>query len=46
MPAVRQIVHNAADNDYRLSSLIKGVIASDQFQKMTVPSDELTVGSL
>ena len=46
MPSVRDIVHNAADNNYKLSSLIKGVIASDQFRKMTVPSDELKVGSL
>ncbi|MES2603498.1 MAG: DUF1592 domain-containing protein, partial [Pseudomonadota bacterium] len=46
MPAVREIVRDAAENDYRLSAIIKGVIASDQFQKITVPSEELQVGSL
>ena len=46
MPAVRQIVHDAAKDNYRLSSVIKGVIASDQFQKITVPSEEPQVGSL
>jgi Protein of unknown function (DUF1592)/Protein of unknown function (DUF1588)/Protein of unknown function (DUF1585)/Protein of unknown function (DUF1595) len=45
MPAVRQIVRNASKEDYRLSSLIKGVIASDQFQKLTVPGEDLQVGA-
>jgi hypothetical protein len=46
MPAVRQIVRDSAAKNYRLSSIIKGVIQSDQFQKMSVPSQEPQVGSL
>ena len=32
MPAVRAIVRGAAPNDYRMSSLILGIVKSDQFQ--------------
>jgi len=32
MPAVRAIVRNAAPNDYKMSSLILGIVKSDQFQ--------------
>ena len=32
MPAVRAVVHRAAQNDYRFSSLILGVVSSDAFQ--------------
>jgi len=32
MPTVRAIVHRAAKNDYRLSSLVLGVIESAPFQ--------------
>ncbi len=32
MPAVRSVVHRAAQNDYRFSSLVLGVVSSDAFQ--------------
>ena len=32
MPAVREIVRDAAPNDYRFSSLIAGVVQSAPFQ--------------
>jgi hypothetical protein len=32
MPTVRAVVHRAAQNDYRFSSLILGVVSSDPFQ--------------
>jgi hypothetical protein len=33
MPAVRAIVHRAAANNNRFSSLVTGIIESDAFQK-------------
>jgi len=33
MPAVRSILHRAAENDYRFSSLVLGVVQSDAFLK-------------
>ncbi len=33
MPAVRSIVRKAAENDYKFSSLVLGVVESDEFQK-------------
>jgi hypothetical protein len=32
MPAIRAVVHRAAQNDYRFSSLVLGVVSSDAFQ--------------
>jgi hypothetical protein len=38
LPAVRAVVHRAAQNDYRFSSLVLGVVSSDAFQmKMKKP---------
>jgi mono/diheme cytochrome c family protein len=37
-PAVRAIVRDAADNGYRLSSLVKGVVRSAPFQMRRSPS--------
>lgn len=45
MPAVRGIVREAARQDYRISAIVKGVIASDQFQMMTVPAEGTQIGS-
>jgi len=46
MPAVRRIVDVAAADNYSFSSIINGIITSDQFQLMTVPADSvLQVGS-
>jgi len=39
MPTVRGVVHRAAQNDYRFSSLVLGVVSSDAFQmKMKRPA--------
>lgn len=46
MPAVRAIVHDAEKHNYSMSAIIKGIIASDQFQKMSVPTENLEVGSV
>jgi hypothetical protein len=42
MPAVRKIMHDAAPNDYRWSSLIVGVVRSMPFQmrRAAGPTDE------
>ncbi len=40
MPAVRSIVRGAASDDYRLSSLVLGVVASDAFRSKIKVSDE------
>jgi hypothetical protein len=37
MPAVRKIVRAAAADDYRFSSLVRGVVDSDQFRKRRMP---------
>ena len=37
MPRIRAIVRDAAAHDYRFSSLIAGIVRSDQFQKSRVP---------
>jgi hypothetical protein len=37
MPAVRKIVRTAASEDYRVSAVVWGVVASDQFRKRRVP---------
>jgi len=46
MPAVREIVRNAAREDYRFSSIVMGIINSDQFRKLTVPEANMEIGSL
>jgi hypothetical protein len=45
MPAVRQIVRDAAEDDYSISAIVKGVIASEQFQKMSIPAEDLQVAT-
>jgi hypothetical protein len=37
MPAVRKIVHGAAEDDYQFSSLLMGVVTSDPFQMRRIP---------
>ena len=46
MPAVRKIVQSSANKQYRFTSIVKGIIESDQFQKMSVPAEDPKVGSL
>jgi hypothetical protein len=38
MPAVRQIVHESAKDDYRFSSLVVGIVESDPFQQQATPA--------
>jgi mono/diheme cytochrome c family protein len=45
MPAVRNIVRLAADDDYSFAAIVNGVINSEQFQKMTIPADAVEVGT-
>ncbi len=40
MPEVRGIVRAAAAQDYRFSSLVKGIVESDAFRTQAAPSDE------
>ena len=40
MPGVRAIVRNAAGQDYRLSSIVLGIVHSDAFQKERAADDE------
>ncbi len=40
MPAVRQIVRDAAREDYRLESLVQGIVTSDAFRKRRPPAVE------
>jgi mono/diheme cytochrome c family protein len=44
MPAVRAVVHRAAQNDYRFSSLILGVVSSDAFQ-MRMKKQQVTTNN-
>jgi hypothetical protein len=37
MPAVRQIVRDAAKDDYRFSSIVMGIVKSDAFQMRRLP---------
>jgi hypothetical protein len=40
MPTVRAIVRNAGAQDYRLSSIILGIVHSDAFQKERAADDK------
>jgi hypothetical protein len=44
-PAIRAITREAAENDYRMSSLIMGVIDSPAFQMKTAPAVTTSAGS-
>ena len=37
MPSVRRILRRSADDDYRFSSLVLGIVTSDPFQQQAVP---------
>ena len=39
MPAIRAIVRDAAADNYRFSTLVMGIVHSDQFRKSRVPGD-------
>jgi mono/diheme cytochrome c family protein len=39
MPAVRQVIRQAAARGYRMSAFVRGVVATDQFQKSVVRVD-------
>jgi hypothetical protein len=40
MPAVRRIVREAAPQEYRLESLVEGIVASDAFRSRRPPAAE------
>jgi hypothetical protein len=42
MPAVRKIVRDAAAEDYRFSSIVWGVVESEQFRQRRVPGPQQT----
>jgi Protein of unknown function (DUF1592)/Protein of unknown function (DUF1588)/Protein of unknown function (DUF1585)/Protein of unknown function (DUF1587)/Protein of unknown function (DUF1595) len=42
MPAVRQIVRDAAQREYRMSAFIQGVVRSQAFRMMNVPPADAT----
>ena len=46
MPAVRKIVRQAAQDEFSISSILMGIINSDQFRKIQVPDDTISIGSL
>ena len=45
MPTVRAVVHRAAQNDYRFSSLVLGVVSSDAFQMKLKRSTTVVAGN-
>jgi hypothetical protein len=46
MPAVRAIVRDAAQQDYRMSAFIQGVVRSPAFRMMGAPPDETTTAGV
>ena len=42
-PTVRRLVRQLKQDDYRWSSLVQGIVASEPFQKRRVPVDPSTV---
>jgi hypothetical protein len=42
MPAVRRIIRDASQQNYRLSAFVQGVVASAAFQMSRVPAEETT----
>jgi hypothetical protein len=43
MPVIRQVVRDAAQDDYRFSSIVLGIVKSAPFRLAEVPMDEATV---
>ncbi len=46
MPTVREILRNAAEDDYRLMSIILGIVDSVPFQMRTKPADSDAVETI
>jgi hypothetical protein len=44
MPTVRKVLHTAKSDDYRLKSLIEGIVMSDIFRMNAVPAVSLAKG--
>ena len=40
MPTIRAIVRKSSRNEYRFSSLVAGIVASDPFQMRATPRQE------
>jgi hypothetical protein len=45
MPTVRRIVREAAPREYRLDSLVQGIVASDAFRQRRLPAEEPADGA-
>jgi hypothetical protein len=45
MPAVRRIVRDAAGQEYRLGSLVRGIVTSDAFRKRRPPEEGAPEGT-
>jgi mono/diheme cytochrome c family protein len=45
MPTVRRIVREAADDDYRFATIVRAIVASDQFRMRKKGSDPLSAGN-
>jgi len=45
MPAIRRIVRDAARDNYRFSSLVRGIVHSTAFQMRTKPAEPISSGS-
>jgi hypothetical protein len=41
MPTVRAIVRNAADDDYRFSAIVRGIVESPAFRMSVVPEQDV-----
>jgi hypothetical protein len=46
MPVVRRILRNSAEDDYRLSSIVLGIVDSLPFQMRTKPDDSNVLGRI
>ena len=40
MPQVRQVVRDAAEENYTLSALVAGIVLSDAFRMQALPDEE------
>jgi mono/diheme cytochrome c family protein len=45
MPTVRRIVREAADDDYRFATIVRAIVASDQFRMRKKGSDPISAGN-
>jgi len=46
MPAVRKVVRNAAEGDYRFSDIVLGIVQSDPFLRRTATGGTATIAQV